>query len=283
MTRGEWALVGLIALLWWPGLRVLANVWSTVDYASHGYLVPLVSLWAAFSLRPLLAERPAAPLRGSFLWMAGLAGLALLAFGFGHPTLIGLLLVATVSAGVFVLRGAAWLRALAFPLAYLVFLVPLPQAWVQPLIVQLQLMVSVVAVRLLQLGGIAIYREGNVLTLPGDVSLFVAEACSGITSLVTLIALGVFIAYFTETERWRRLALVAAVVPIALAGNLLRVVATVLLAIEVDVEFATTGPLHEWAGVGTYVLGCLGLLAVGELLRRVVPAAPTSGLEPGVS
>ena len=60
----------------------------------------------------------------------------------------------------------------------------------------------------------------------------------------------------------------ATVVPIALAGNLLRVIHTTLLAIEVDVEFATERSLHEWAGVGTYVIGCVCLLAVGEMLRR---------------
>lgn len=60
----------------------------------------------------------------------------------------------------------------------------------------------------------------------------------------------------------------ATVVPIALAGNLLRVILTVMLPIQVDVEFATEGPLHEWTGVGTYVIGCVCLLAVGEMLRR---------------
>lgn len=117
----------------------------------------------------------------------------------------------------------------------------------------------------------AIFRDGNVLTLPGDLSLFVAEACSGITSLISLLPIGVFIAYFTEGVLWRRLVLVASVVPIALAGNLLRVVLSVLLSINVSVEFATEGPLHEWAGVATYVIGCLCLLGIGVLMRRLVP------------
>jgi exosortase len=148
-------------------------------------------------------------------------------------------------------------------------MIPLPSGWVTPLIVELQLLVSSAGVAILRSAGVAIYREGNVLTLPGDASLFVAEACSGITSLITLLPIGVFIAYFTESSPWRRAILVAAVVPIALVGNLLRVLLTVLLSIEVSVEFATTGPLHDWAGVATYVIGCLGLLAVGALLRRI--------------
>jgi exosortase len=137
--------------------------------------------------------------------------------------------------------------------------------------VKLQLLVSSVGVEFLQQGGIAIFREGNVLTLPGGRSLFVAEACSGITSLITLLPIGVFIAYFTESISWRRLVLVGAVVPIALAGNLLRVILTVLFSIHVSVEFATRGPLHEWAGVATYVIGCACLLGVGALMRRFLP------------
>jgi exosortase len=150
-------------------------------------------------------------------------------------------------------------------------MVPLPGAWVTPVIVRLQLLMSSLGVAILRAAGVPIYRDGNVLLLPGDVSLFVAEACSGITSLVTLIPIAVFIAYFTESGLGRRLVLVAAVVPIALAGNLLRVIVTVGVAMELGVETATAGPLHEWAGVATYVVACLALLALGALLRRVWP------------
>ena len=72
------------------------------------------------------------------------------------------------------------MKVLRFPLSYLVFMIPLPIGWVTPVIVKLQLWVSSAAVVLLQKWGISIFREGNVLTLPGDVSLFVAEACSGV-------------------------------------------------------------------------------------------------------
>jgi exosortase len=188
-----------------------------------------------------------------------------------NTTLLGLTAVATVVACVLALRGVGWTKTLGFSLGYLLFMVPLPVAWVTPLIVKLQLLVSSVGVEILQGAGVAIFRQGNVLTLPGDLSLFVAEACSGITSLITLLPIGVFIAYFTESVLWRRLVLVGAVIPIALAGNLLRVILTVMLSINVSVEFATEGPLHDWAGVTTYVIGCACLLGLGALVRRLVP------------
>ena len=208
---------------------------------------------------------------GGFVLLAGIAPCYLVALVFGNPTLLGVIAVATVVAGVLALRGVAWASTLRFPLAYLLFMVPLPVDWVTPVIVQLQLLVSSVGIELLQLGGVAIFREGNVLTLPGGRTLFVAEACSGITSLLTLLPIGVFIAYFTESVLWRRIVLVAAVVPIALSGNLLRVILTVILSINVNVEFATEGPLHEWSGVATYVIGCVCLLGIGALMRRLVP------------
>ena len=276
MTRGEWAIVALLLVGWAPGLLALSEVWSSVEYASHGYLVPFVALWAATAHRARLAALPAAPIPGGLLALGALAMLYVGLIGFGDASLLGLLFVATVVVAVLALRGVEWVRTLRFPLAYLLFMVPLPIAWVNPLIVELQILVSTAAVRLLQMNGVAIFREGNVLTLPGDQTLFVADACSGITSLVTLIPIGVFIAYFTDSVAWRRVALVVAVVPIALAGNLLRVILTVVLAIEVDVAFATRGPLHEWAGVATYVLGCVCLLAVGEGLRRL-SHAPSRG------
>jgi exosortase len=161
-------------------------------------------------------------------------------------------------------------------------MVPLPSGWVTPLIVRLQILVSEVAVWILQAAGVPVYREGNVLELPAGATLFVAEACSGITSLITLIPIGVFIAYFTESRWSRRLILVGAVVPIALAGNLLRVLLTVEVAIWGDVEMAIEGPLHEWAGVATYVLGCLCLLAIGALMRRFWPE-PIPSNEPRAS
>jgi exosortase len=270
-------MVALVVGAWVPGLRILAEAWRANEFSTHGFLVPLVALWAATAHRAAMAALPIVPSPRAWALLALCAIGYLVALGLRQATLLGLLFVTTVVALVLVLRGRAWVSLLRFPLGYLAFMIPLPIAWVTPLIVALQLLVSTVAVRILQAMGVAIFREGNVLVLPGDVSLFVAEACSGITSLITLIPIGVFIAYFTESTASRRLALVAAVVPIALLGNLLRVVLTVLLALRVDVDYATKGPLHEWAGVATYVVGCLCLLGLGALMRRIWPE-PDPGL-----
>ena len=125
-----------------------------------------------------------------------------------------------------------------------------------------------------------LYGESEAVTttieLPDGASLFVADACSGITSVITLLPLGVFLAYFTERTWGRRLILIGAIVPLAMIGNLIRVVGTVIAAQEVGVEAATSGAVHESAGILTYVLGCAALLAVGWVMRLVAPPAARS-------
>ena len=268
MRRLDWVFVGLLALVLAPGLASLAAVWSRVPHYSHGYLILLVALWAASSKRrilPLLDSRP--DVRGA--WVLGVALLGYLAGWLtGWVSLIGLSWVGAVGGAVLLLRGPEWLRTLIFPIGYLLFMVPLPESWLGVVTGQLQLWVSEAGTSLLQLAGEPVLRRGNLIELPGGRQLFVAEACSGITSLLTLIPLGVILAYFTERRSVRRMWLVLTVIPVALLGNLVRVVLTVELAQRVGVPAATQSSLHDWVGVGTYIAACVVLLALGSLLRR---------------
>ncbi len=265
----ELLLGGLLALAFAPALVELARVWRAVDYQSHGFLVPVVALWV------LMREAPrrrriarAADRRG--LAVMGLALLAyVLGLGVGEVSLQGLALVVAVAGAVLFARGAGWLRSLAFPIGYLIFMVPVPPAWIGPTIVQLQLWVSTASVALLNAFGLAVTREGNVLRLPGGDSLFVAEACSGVTSIVTLTPLAILLGYFTLRRFGTRAALAVAVIPLAMAGNLARVVATCALAARVGADRATSGPLHEGAGLLTYAVACGLMLVVGAGLRRL--------------
>jgi len=267
----EILLAGLLVLAFLPALQAMSQVWRSLDYYSHGFLVPLVSLWSLLRTRPRRRRLPIAPSRAGLL----LLGAALLVYAVGLATSIvslqGLGFVAAVAGAVWLRRGLAWLRALAFPVGFLLFMVPLPESWLAPTITGLRLLVSQAAVAVLQALGHPLARDGNVLLLPSGESLFVADACSGVTSLVTLTPLAVLVAHFTDRSTLRRILLVLSVVPIALAGNLLRVVGTVLAAERLGADVASTGPLHEMTGIFTYVLGCIVLLGVGSLLRRVLP------------
>lgn len=254
-----------------PALLELSEEWDAREYYSHGYLVPLVSLWAGVVIAGGRRRLPCvSDIRG-----LGLLALSVLGYagglGTGWAPLLGVSFVLAVAALVWARCGLSWLRALAFPVGFLLFMVPLPDVWVTPVIVSLQLLVSHAAVGIVRFAGMSVHREGNIIELSGDESLFVAEACSGITSVITLIPIAVVVAYFTERAMWRRGVLLVAVVPLAIGGNLIRVVGTIVAAQEYGVKAATQGSLHELAGVMTYVFGCLALLGLGALMRRRWP------------
>jgi exosortase len=271
MRLTDWIFAVLLVVAFFPALVAMSEVWSRLDYYSHGYLVPAVALWAASGQRHLLPGLPVSREPRGLLGLGAALVLYLVGLSSGAVSLQGVSLVLAVASALYYLRGAAWLRALIFPVAYLLFMVPIPNAWLVPVIVRLQLAVSAAAVWLMQVAGFAVAREGNVIDLPGGEALFVAEACSGITSIITLTPLAVFLAYFTERGLARRLVLVAAVFPLAMLGNLIRVVGTVVAASEFGVEAATEGLFHGSTGLLTYVLGCLALLGVGALMRTLAP------------
>ncbi len=265
----EVALAALLALAFAPALLALGRVWLAVDYQSHGFLVPVVSLWVALRERPRWRRLAIAPDRLGLVVLAVALAAYLVGAGAALVSLQGVALVAALAGGLLFTRGRAWLRALAFPIGFLIFMVPVPPAWIGPTIVRLQIAVSRASVALLDGFGLAVTRAGNVLQLPNGDTLFVAEACSGVTSIVTLTPLAVLLGYFTLRRLWTRALLVGSVVPLAMAGNLVRVVATCALAARVGAERATTGWFHESAGMLTYAVACGLMLAVGAGLRRL--------------
>jgi exosortase len=269
VTGREIALLAGLLVVFAPGLAALAREWSAVEHQSHGFLVPIV---AAMAARHLARGAPPAhaDVRGAALIVA-----ALLVYAFGlfasSTSAQGVALCAAMAGAVWYLRGAAWLRRLAFPLGYLLFMVPLPATWVAALVVPLLAFVTAGSIGVLDLLGADVEREGNVIVLPGGDSLFVAEACSGLTSLVTLVPIAVLIAWLTPLSTARRIALVALVVPIAMAANLLRVVGTVLGAQAFGVAAVTDEPVHSLMGLSVYVVACLALLTAAR--GMATPAA----------
>jgi exosortase len=256
----------VLALAFLPALLAMARVWSSLDYYSHGFLVPVLSFWVArdrWRRGIVQAPEPRARLALAVVIATYAVGLAA-----NLVALQGVALVGAVAAFVWTVWGAAALGALAFPIAFLLFMIPIPPALLTPVIVDLQLLVSSAAVSFLHLFDFSVAREGNVLLLGSGESLFVEEACSGITSIVTLFPLSVVLAWFTLDPGWRRALLVALVAPVAMLGNLVRVVATVAAAGEWGTARATEGSLHESAGLITFAGACLLLIAIGILLGR---------------
>ncbi len=276
----EWLLVLGVALAFAPAVANMVPIWNEVDYFAHGFLVGPVAFAVAFSKRAsLLDESSSRDVRG-FVLLAmalGLYAVGLLADGIPVQ---GLALVFAVAGTVLYLRGPGWLRILAFPIGYLAFMIPLPPEWIAPLVSELQVWVTDVAVGISHWLALPIARDGNVILVPGG-SLFVAEACSGITSVITLLPVAVLLGYFTQPTLGRRLLLAALIVPLAMLGNLARVLFTVVVATQAGIETATTGWLHDAAGLLTYTVACLGLIGADSAIRRVWPPQGSAAASEG--
>jgi exosortase len=197
---------------------------------------------------------------------------------------IGLLLVGSLGAELFVSRSsllfllagmilffAGWkmLRAVAFPLIFLGLMIPLPALVYNQVTFPLQLLASRLASNFIELLGIPVLREGNVLVLP-NYSLEVVEACSGIRSLMSLIALAVAYGYFVERRLWARIVLVAFMLPIAVASNALRVVGAGVLTYFWGPHSAE-GFFHLFQGWLIFVSAVACMLLVHWLLSHPIP------------
>jgi exosortase len=250
-----------------PAVQSLGYLWQTSEFYGHAYAAPIVAAYLAWGKRTTVAQLlrvPRPPVLGAPLAFAAALLLVLSVMGDAGFT-AGLAVPVLLAATLYALGGTGLLRPLLLPLAFLALVVPPPAFLRDALLVRLKLWVTEASVRLLQGAGVTVMAEGNQILIP-EGSLFVADACSGLTSIVTMLPIACIVAYFLSRGVWRRAAVVASVVPLAMAGNVLRVIVTVLLASRLGVASAQ-GSLHESFGLVTYVIGTLAVIGVARVLR----------------
>ncbi len=268
------AILGLLVLLYRDVVYGMGLQWHREPDYAHGFLVPLIAAYFVWEKRESLGRLiPAPDVRGAFLLGLGLGMLLLGSVG-AELFLQRSSLIVVLAGLVWLLLGPAFLRALAWPLAFLFFMVPLPAIVMNQIAFPLQLFAATTASFCLSTVGIPVLREGNVIVL-AQTTLEVAEACSGIRSLQALLALGAVYGYMTQTQASKRWALLVASIPIAIAANVFRVTGTGLLAHFVGLK-AAEGFYHTFAGWLVFVVAMVLLLGCGSLLSRIGkrPAAP---------
>jgi exosortase len=258
------AFLGILGAVYWGILRDLAWQWWDDANYSHGFLVPIFSAWLVWRRREQLA---ALTLAGSW------AGLPVLIVGIGELLLgdIGADNFLTRSSLIVILAGLvlfhlgpAFFRLLAFPLAFLFFMVPLPATLFYAVAFPLQNLAAQNAAWALDLLGVPVLLDGNVIQL-SQISLGVTEACSGIRSLISLLALAVAWAYLTLPGGWSMLILAVAAVPITIAANAARVVTTGLIGQWIGIEYAQ-GFFHTFSGWIIFLFAFVCLLGVHALI-----------------
>jgi exosortase len=263
MKRLAWQGAVLVALAFWlyaPVLARLCKQWWTDPNFSHGFFVPAFSLYVVWQNRKRLeAISPDPSSWGLVIVLFSLLTLILGVFG-AELFLSRVSLILLITGMVIFLRGWQTLRAVLFPLAFLILMVPIPTIILNQITFPLQILASKLSAWLLPLLGVPVLREGNVINLPA-MPLEVADACSGIRSLLSLTCLAIMYGYLLEKRVSIRVILAVASIPIAVAANGLRIVGTGLLVQYWDPDKAE-GFFHAFSGWLIFVVSLLMLFAL---------------------
>jgi exosortase len=259
-----WAWFGALLLVSYaPVLWRLIRQWDSDPDMGHGFFVPLVVGFIVWQKRSELLALPAAPnWWGLVLVLYGGLQLCIATLG-AELFLARTAFVISVIGIVLLLGGTEWVRALAFPLFLLFFMIPIPTVVYNSITFPLQILASRVSTQALDLMQIPVLREGNVLEL-AEQKLSVVEACSGIRSLLSLTFLSLVYGYFFEHKIWMRVVLFLSTIPIAIVANASRVTLTGVLT-EYKPELAE-GFFHTASGWVIFMVA----LAIMILLHQIL-------------
>lgn len=261
---GAAAISLLVLAVYYQVLAKLVLDWWQIPDFSHGFLVPFFSAYLVWQKRETLLRIQLAPAWSGIAVMA--LGLVVLVLGvYGSELFLSRISLLILLAGLVLgFGGPRFLKELRFPLLVLLLAIPLPAIIFNQITFPLQILASKLASALLPLFGVPVLREGNVIHLP-VMNLEVAEACSGIRSLMSLFTLAVFYGYFLENSRLRRVLIVLASIPIAIAANAVRILGTGLCVQYWDPDKAL-GFFHEFSGWVIFLVSITCLYIVHQMM-----------------
>jgi exosortase len=263
-------LAGLVLALYEPVLKLLVLDWWQDPNYGHGFFVPLFVGYILWQERSRWRDVTRQPSNWGLLAMLGAVGL-LMVGSLGAELFTSRFSLLLLFGGmVLFLAGWKTLRAVCFPLGFLFFMIPLPAIIYNEVTLPLQLLASRFAVHSLQILRVPALREGNLIFLP-NYTLEVVEACSGIRSLMALLALAVAYGYWLQERSWMRIALVIMMAPIAIISNGLRIVGSGMLAYRVTPQ-AAEGFFHMFSGWLIFLCALLFTLLAHRLLRGLAHA-----------
>lgn len=271
LTRHIWLvplLIGLCAL-YLPTYLVLAHtVWAS-DEQGHGPIILAISLWLMWRQRVKFIELPEQPaiVPGSILLVLGF-----LLYALGRTQQLDTFEVASqilvLAAAILITKGWAALRLMAFPLFFMIFMVPLPSILVQTVTVPLKMLVSVAAESILYRFDYPVARTGVVISV-GQYQLLVADACAGLNSMFTLEALGLlYMNIMNYTSVARNVTLAILIIPISFCANVVRVMILILVTYHFG-DAAGQGFVHGFAGMVLFMVALTMILIVDSILSFV--------------
>jgi exosortase len=247
----------------------LVHDWYTDDNYSHGFLIVPIALYFVWERRARLKEAVRQPsswglaivLVSMAMLLAGILGSELFLTRFS--------ILGTLTGAILFLYGWNYLKIILFPIAFLLLMIPIPAIIFNQIAFPLQLLASRFGEIALVACSIPVLREGNVIQL-ANTSLEVAEACSGIRSLVSLLTLGIVYGYFTDSRTWVRILLAIGTIPIAIAANGVRVAGTGIAAHYYGAE-AAQGFFHSFSGWIIFIAAFIMMFLLYRIIMLLAP------------
>jgi exosortase len=242
----------------------MVKEWREDENYSHGFLIPFISGFIVWRKWPEIINLEKKP--NSFGLLFFIFGLSLFILGYvGSEFFLQRFSIIVVIFGL-ILWNLGWLYAklLVFPVFFLVFMIPLPYILYDSIAFPLKILASKLATTSLSILQIPIFREGNIIHLTSG-TLQVEDVCSGIRSLVSLLALTTIYSYVAQKGFLSRLILVASAIPIAVLLNSLRVSITGVMAVYYGDRVAE-GFFHEFSGWLIFILAFVLIYFVNKFI-----------------
>lgn len=256
----------LLAFVYLPTIRWLCERWTmSVWQHAHGAIVPPIVGYLCWSRLRGRWREPADREGLGLLLVVPALGLHALDAGLRTQILSAISLVLILPGLSLLLLGLRRTREIAFPLAATSFMLPLPLALLEPVHLALRSIAVECAARILPILGLTALREGHLLALP-ESSLLVADACSGFSTVYASVTLAFLLAYWTDSP-WRRVAVLATAVPVAIGANAVRVVLLALAVHHYGTQITETW-VHTGSGVLTFMLSLPVLIWIGRPISR---------------
>ncbi|HDQ41826.1 MAG TPA: exosortase/archaeosortase family protein [Desulfonatronum sp.] len=257
----------VLAGLYYNIIPDMVRQWAGDDNYSHGFLVPLISGFFIYQRWDRLKDARVEPSSlGLIVIILGLCQLLLGWLGTEYFNM-RISLVVLLCGMTLYWFGTRVFAIMALPLLYLALMVPIPYIIYDAAAFPLKLFVTHVSVAALKIMGVVVWNEGNIIMFTNTV-LEVADACSGLRSIMSLLALAVAFAFLTQKSHVKKAIIIASAVPIAVLTNAMRVIVTGVLAQHWGAQVAE-GFFHDFAGFAVFAVAMVLLLALGGLLSLV--------------
>ncbi len=255
----------MILSFYYNTISWLVESWMYNEYYSHGFLVPIISAYIIWNMRTELgsmekksSQAGLAIFTGSIL-LQGISVLLTIRF------LSGISLLLTLAGAIIYLYGWEFMKKIRFPFLFLILMIPLP--FVYMITSPAQTISVFSAANLANLIGIPTVREGLLLTIPAG-AFEVGVECSGINSLISLFTIGIIFSYVLEGSNLMKATILISTIPLAMAGNILRITSILVVASKYGQE-AAINYFHDFSSLLLFSVALFGLFLVGRCFGRL--------------